>query len=280
MVVLYLFIVILFSKIQTVAKKEYTIRAKSGTAFSYLAVASFFAILFYVISSGFKFKFSLSFLVYSLAFGSFTAIAETTTIYALKNGPLSITGLILSYSLLVPTIYGIAFLQEELSTFNIAGMVLVFIALFLIFVKKSHEKFSFKWFICVSVAFFAHGGTATVQKMQQIACNGEYKNEFMIASLLICFLVYIILSIVNKESYKAKASVICGAFDGISIGVINLFVMMLMASMKNAILFPTISVSTIIANLAISIFYYKESLTKLQLIGYAIGTVSIVLLNL
>ena len=74
-----------------------------------------------------------------------------------------------------------------------------------------------KWLLYVILAFIGSGGCSAVQKGQQLAFNGTYKNEFMIVALGITFVAITIcvLCFEKKETLThAKRGlylyVICG----------------------------------------------------------------------
>ena len=56
--------------------------------------------------------------------------------------------------------------------------------------------------------------------------------------------------------------------------------MILGARIPSAILFPTFSAGTMTIMLLASLFLYQEKLTKVQIVGYAIGILAICALNL
>jgi multidrug transporter EmrE-like cation transporter len=62
--------------------------------------------------------------------------------------------------------------------------------------------------------------------------------------------------------------------------MVNLLVMILSGLMPVSLMFPIISAGGIVAIFVISLVFYKEKLSRLQIIGYILGTVSVVLLNI
>ena len=63
-------------------------------------------------------------------------------------------------------------------------------------------------------------------------------------------------------------------------GAVNLFVMLLTGLLPTAILFPSISAGGMAITFAIAILFYKEKLSKVQILGYMFGIISVVLLNI
>ena len=279
---LLLAVVIVLVTFQSVARKEYNKKTEKSNAYTFSAVNTLFALLFFVFSSGFKLRFTGEVLVYSVFFGMAFAMAQAGSFFAIKWGALSITLLVTSYSLLIPALYGVLFLKERLSTLGIVGLVLLAISLFMIYDRKEKAMFSLKWLISVVIAFVGNGLCSTIQKMQQLAFDGGFKHEFMIMALAICLVFNIIMAMANRETPRVGWKPCTGyaMLSGTANGIVNLLVMVLTAKIANSILFPSISAGGIALGFFMAIFLYRERLTRLQLAGYLIGTASVVLLNL
>ena len=289
---LYLFIVIILIITQDITKKQYNIKVKKTNGFIFSAIVALFAMLFFFASAGFKLNITAEVIPYSLGFALTYSAALVGTVLAIKWGPLSITLLVISYSLIIPAFYGIIALGEKLTPIKILGLILLAVSLLLISnvldrkkeAKALQEKISLRWLIALFFAFAGNGLCSTVQKMQQIALDGNYKSEFMIIALAISFVALVIVSIINKEDVRVDTLPCVGfaAITGIANGVVNLLVMVLSAPgmMDASILFPTISGGGIVLGFVFAIFVYKEKLSVPQYIGYAIGTASVILLNI
>ncbi|MBE6762457.1 MAG: hypothetical protein E7551_09295 [Ruminococcaceae bacterium] len=202
-------------------------------------------------------------------------------VLAIAYGSLSLTSLFISYSLMIPTFYGLI-IGDTVSTGFIPGMLLLVISLFLTNKSNEKAKISLKWIICVFLSFLGNGMCTVVQKMQQIASNGAYKNEFMIVALAIVTVVMLIMSILKERTeikFFAKVgwhwAIICGALNG----MVNLFVMILSGKMPVSLMFPLISAGGLIVTYIVSRFFYKEKLTKIQFIGFIFGLMAVVFLN-
>lgn len=283
MSVILLISIILGVAFQNVAKKPYTLKAEGKGAYFFCLLTSLAAMLFFIITSG-GFEWNSGLLIYAFFFAVSYA---TTTVFgfeAIACGPLSLSSLVISYSLMLPALYGLVFLKDPISIGFIPGLVLLVISLFLINQKNEKAPITFKWVIFVILAFLGNGICSIVQNMQQVKFEGAYKNEFMIValamvSLILCFFVFI----KERKDIKAVAkfayipAIACGLVNG----AVNLFVMMLSNGMMAvSLMFPLISAGGIIITYVVSRFIYKETLTKLQFIGFVIGIASIVLLNI
>lgn len=278
--ILYLLAIILGISGQSIVKKPYTQKTNGAGVYFFNTLLSAAALLFFVVTSS-KFSFDISFIPYSISFAVSYAVASVFMVLAIAYGSLSLTSLFISYSLLIPTFYGLI-IGDPIGKGFIPGMILLVISLFL--TNKSGEKanVSFKWLSFVFLSFLGNGMCTVVQKMQQIASNGAYKNEFMIVALAIVIVVMLIMSVLKERTeikFFAKVgwhwAVICGVLNG----MVNLFVMILSGKMPVSLMFPLISAGGLIVTFLVSRFCYKEKLTKLQLAGFLCGVASVVCLN-
>ena len=123
---------------------------------------------------------------------------------------------------------------------------------------------------------------STVQKMQQLKFDGAYKNEFMIIALAIDAVIFAVFLLCTQKNLKfhMKNSIKYATVSGFANGLANLLVMLLTALLPSAILYPSISGGSVVIMFFVSIFVYREQLTKQQQAGYLIGVLSVVLLNL
>ena len=105
----------------------------------------------------------------------------------------------------------------------------------------------------------------------------------MIYAMLILAIFSSVISIANarKEAVnEIKKGWYLAFAAGIMNGGVNLLVMILGGRMPVSLMFPLISAGQIIVSYIISRFIYKERVSRLQLVGVAIGVVSIVFFNL
>ena len=211
-----------------------------------------------------------------------------TSFKSLQTGPLSLTALVMSYSLLIATLYGIFWQDEEVGKLTIIGLIFLAVSLFLIAMKEKSEtdtkKVSLKWAIFAVTALLTNGICTILQREQQIAFDGKYKSEFMIVALVGIFIVFLVIALL-KEKQDVRICLKKGAglmlLWGILNGAANLFVMMLSAKRVPAsLMYPLISGGSIILTWITSRFFYKEKLTKPQNVGIVFGIAAVVLLNL
>lgn len=274
--------IILGVSAQNIIKKPYTQKSGGKGAFIFGALSSMAAMLFFIVTSG-GFEWNVGVLPYAVGFAVSYAMAVVFSVLATACGPLSLTALVISFSLMIPTFYGLIFLHDERSVGLIPGLVLLGASLVLINLKSDSVKITPKWLAFVFLAFVGNGMCSTVQKMQQDAFDGAYKNELMILALAMVSIGLLIISLFT-ELKSIKPCLKFGWYlalpCGIMNGIVNLFVMLLSARMPVSLMFPLVSGGGIVITYFVSRFIYKEKLTKLQLIGFVLGVGSVVLLNI
>ena len=276
-------IVVCGISVQSISQKAYNTKINGGV-FAFSAGSALFAGLFFVISSGGRLDFTTSTLLYS----AFFAIAYATSIaglfLAIRTGPLSFTSLISSYSLVIPTFYGIFILNEEPSVTFIIGLVLLLVSLALMNFKTAdaERKINGKWIFFVFLAFLGNGMCTVIQKIQQDAFRGAFKSEFMICALAMVFIAFALVSVFAEgkqlaQSIKgSKWFAICGLFNGL----VNLLVMILTGRMNVSIMFPFISAGGVLLTFVVSRLLYREKFSAKQNIGFALGVLAVIALNL
>ena len=268
---------------QSILKKSYTVKTKNKGAFIFSAVSIIFASLFFVIMSGFELHFTWDILPYSLGFALAYGTAVLMSFVAIRLGSLSLTSLITSYSLIIPTFYGLIFLGEDVGVLFYIGLSILCISLFLMNSKHSGCKISFAWVVAVFLAFLGNGVCSTVQLVQQREFAGQYKSETMIIALLTVGAVMVLFSFLfEKDSamFSLKNGGLRAAACGIMNGVCNLLVMILAVSMDASIMYPILSAGGIILTGSLSLLIYKEKLSIRQCLALCLGIASVVLMNI
>ncbi len=279
--ILYLIVIIIGVAGQSIVKKPYTQKFGDSGIYFFNAILSVSALLFFVATSS-NLHFDPSFIPYSIGFAVFYTMASVFMVLAIAYGSLSLTSLFISYSLMIPTIYGLV-IGDTVGAGFIPGILFLVISLFLTNKSDEKAKISFKWIVCVVLSFVGNGMCTVVQKMQQVALNGAYKHEFMIVALAIVATVMLVMTVCKERKkvlFYAKSgwhwAAICGALNG----MVNLFVMILSGRMPVSVMFPLISAGGLVVTYIVSRFFYKEKLTKLQFVGFVFGLFAVVFLNI
>ncbi len=273
--------------IQNILKKGFNLKySKSRFAFPALSVVAAAAgSIIYALIEG-NFNFNKEVLPFALFFALVYLLAGIFSMFSVATGPLSLTSLVISYSLLIPTFYGIVALDEKITKIKLVGFLMLAISLLLMNYKgKAKEKtgISLKWVIFVTIAFICNGLCSTVQKVQQIQQPGLYKGEFLVISFVTSAAVLSLIAFfTERETLKVsfKGGMVFWLFCGIANAIVNILVLSLSSKLPASLMFPMISAGGILITFLVSLFIYKEKLTRAQMASVFFGMAAIVLLNL
>ena len=283
MSVVYLILATLLLCAQQIAQKEYGRRA-SGT-YTYPLIAVIAAIAVFFVTSGGVLEFRLDVSFYGVLFALGYCTSMVMGFLAIRTGSLSLSALIMQYSLIVPAIYGIVMLNEPIKFTLFIGLALLVVSLFLVNfnVKEASVRPTLRWMLFAGLSFIGNGMCATVQKVQQVDFNGAYKSEFMIVGLSVAALILAILVLVTERKdfvSNLRRGGLISVGSGISNGACNFLIMVLAGLLPASIMYPVISAGGTIAISLTSLFIYREKLTKQQLVGLGLGVLAIIALNL
>lgn len=268
---------------QAVLKKAYSIKTDKKGTFLFSALSVSCACIFFLVISRVDLHFTVEILPYAFGFALSYGTAVITGFLAVKFGSLSLTSLVTAYSLIIPTFYGLLFLNEDVGILFYIGLFALCVSLFLMNSKRSDSKISLKWIIVVFLAFLGNGVCSTVQTVQQKNFAGQYKSEMMIIALLTVCTVMLIFSLIFERKDimpTIKKGGIQAASCGIMNGVCNFLVMILAVKMDASIMFPVMSAGGIVVTGLVSVFIYKEKLSRGQYAALVLGITSVVLMNI
>ena len=256
----------------------------SSRLYNCLQLASVFTLwcILYI----FNFSFDARVLPYCLLFAVCFTVCNIGIINSLRHGPMTLTSLFSSLSLILTTVWGFAFWDDEVTVVVAVGLVLVVTSIYLCLYtgKKEEKKISLKWVLFILMAFFGNAGCSIVQRTQQMNFDGQHKYMLMtfatFLSALSCLIIYLKGSktdtgdILKKSWYLPTMAGSCNV-------VLNLFVMFLASSpLSPSFIYPVIGVGGLMVVTLFSLFVFKEKLKWQQWVGIALGTIATVLLSI
>ena len=251
----------------------------------YLLFLSIGSLIFLLIQSGVKIGWNGPTVGYSVLFGGVFIFTIVCNVLAVNNGPLSLTSLVVSYSLIVSTLYGILFLKEPASPFLWIGIVLLILSLALIHLREKEMKrrFSWKWAALAVSAAVGNAVLICIQKHYQLRYAGFFQTEFMFYAMLFVGTVSAILLLVTRTKMEKTALKSGGLFAfpaGMMNAAVNLLVMSVSVSLPLSLVSPIISAGGIIMTAAAALLLYRETLSRREIVGLVIGVVSIIFLSI
>ncbi len=215
-----------------------------------------------------------------IGYGTALSISNYAGFTALSMGPMALTSIIASFSLVIPFVVGITVWDETLSFWGIIGILLLFSSIVLLNYKKSNDQLSLKWLFYTFLTFLSNGICSLIQKQHQMDYPGSYRNEFMICAMLCVLMVLLVTVLIRRAAKSTLKFCIQGSSAGFMEGVANYIVLYLAATQDASVLFPVVSVAKIITVWIIGRILFKERMKLTQTVGLLAGIAAIALLNL
>lgn len=213
-----------------------------------------------------------------LLFGVVTALSNFYKMRALTSGPMHITLLVTTSSMVIPTMSGI-FFGERFSLLKLILVVILIGFIYLSFDKTDNKKTNKKWlFFCV-LAFVFQGSIGVLQKIHQFS---EYKGELN-GFLFVAFVCSLIYSAIRaQKNYRElnfkKKHIVLAIMCGLCIYTMNFLNLKLSGLLPSQLFFPLVNGSAIFLSSLMSVLIFKEYLSKKQTVGLVGGITSLILI--
>ena len=223
-----------------------------------------------------KEKLSVFTILLGLIFGVVTMLSNFYKMIALSNGPMHITLLITTSSMIIPTMSGI-FFGEVFSAAKLCMVFLLIVFIYLSFQKSSETKINKKWIFYSALAFIFQGTVGVLQKIHQSSIHKTEVSGFLFVAF-ICAIVFCFIRNrgFNQEIKLGKKTVFIGLIcGGCSFGM-NYINLKLSGLLPSQLFFPLVNGSVIILGSVMSACIFKEKLSKRQTVGLIGGIVSLI----
>ena len=283
MVIIYLLIVLL-SVTQSASTKMFN-RGSSNSSF-FNATKSLSALLLFAIMAIPGFTFHLPTVIFGLAYGASLCLSMYAGYKALCLGPMALSSMLVSFSIVLPLLWGITFGGETLSGLKYIALALLFVAIISTNLDKikgggKETKYGL-WLTFVGITFLCNGVGSILQKQHQTFYPELYSREFMFFAMLFCSVIFtaIALTKLSPSDIKSTKGKHFGLISGFCNGMAS-FLTLVLAGFENAsILFPIISAGTVLSALLCGRFVFKEKLKINHYVALVVGIVAIVFLKM
>ena len=223
---------------------------------------------------------------YALLFAIGYIAAMVMMVEALKRGPVVLTTLIMQLSLIGATVWGFFCWGDKFTWLVGVGLALVVFSLWLCLYtgKKESQKISVKWLICALLMFIGNAGCTITQKTQQMVFDGKYGNFTMMIATGISAVVTCLLYL-KSDKRDSKHLLKTSWYYPVSAGVLNalanLFVILMAnTSLSPSLIYPVISIGSLIVTTCFSVFIFKEKMRWWQWVGVGLGATAVALLSI
>ena len=221
---------------------------------------------------------SLFTIMLGVLFGVITALSNLYKMLSLGAGPMHITILITTSSMIIPTMSGVFFGES----FSLPKLICVFVLIFFIYssLEKSESMaLNKKWYAFCALAFLLQGSIGVLQKIHQ---NSVYKSEIN-GLLFVSFVCSLIFSRIKASKASVKLSfnkkmlflaVVCG----VCAYTMNFLNLRLSGLLPSQLFFPFVNGSAIVLSSVMSVVIFKEKISRRQMLGLCGGILSLVVI--
>ena len=209
-------------------------------------------------------------------------------IYALGIQKIGVatTSVINKMSFIIPVIFSIVFYENEVFSINIfIGVLLALIGIYLSATNNSSFNFDNKYLWIIFIIFFGQGVVDIVLNDSKFYIPKDENISFFLILFFSATTTGILILFAKKKlSYLKIKNLLWGAIFGIpNFYSIFYFLKALQSDYfidKSYLIFPLTSVGIVVTTTILGMLFYKEILTKRNLMGIAIAIVSILIISL
>ncbi|MBQ4516247.1 MAG: EamA family transporter [Clostridia bacterium] len=237
------------------------------------------SLLLFLLFSFYKLQFHMPTVVFSSVYGLALFFSTLFGYKALSSGSMALSSLIVSYSVVIPCLFGIIFLNESVNFIKILGFIFLLLSMYLLNRQKEDLKINKCWLVYVLTTFLSNGICSVVQKMHQTLYPASFCNEFMICSLLLTFIMFFVISMGKKYTDKKSGTTKYALLAGILMGLGNYITLLLSSRVDASVMFPVITILSMLFNVTVSKLYFKDSFSIIQFAGIILGVFSVLFIK-
>lgn len=221
---------------------------------------------------------------FGVVFGALILLSGIFNVRAYASGPLHITMLLSTSSMLIPALSGCLFFGEPFSLPKLlfALAPIGFIFLFLAPGKKDageekkESRVTGKWLLYVFLNFTASGSLGVLQKVQQTSAYREESNGFLMVAFLFAFLFALCMRLRTVPTVPlGRKHFLCGLVIGLSLFVAHAANLYLSGAFPSQLVFPVVNGLPLIFTTLIAVVFFHEPLNRRQCVGLLGGILSI-----
>ncbi len=239
--------------------------------------------------------FSTYSLLFGIVFGVISATGTICQIFALSRGPMHITTLIITSSMIIPALSDVFFVGID--AISIPKVIAIAVLIFFLFCAAGKQRNAVPakrgWLVLCLASFFCVATVGIMQKIQQSSSHKEETSLFLAASFFASMLFSLLLAGLARKEHMALRAVgggvpqkatrsYIGVFIavavvcGIAVYLNNDLNLKLSGQMPSQIFFPIVNGVPVVLNSLVAMLLFRERLSRRQAIGLIGGTLSLV----
>lgn len=234
----------------------------------------------------------LSTVLHAAAAGICVVVFQTSYALALASGPVSLTTLIVNFSVLLSAAFGMVMYGDRLYLTQFAGIAALIVSMFLSVEKKPDEKKKQgKWLLLTLLAMLGDSGISFAQRMFNATPSASAAHMditfsavmYLMASLL-AFAFYLFNT---RHGLRSRSSIgfrwhvlAYVAAIALVLSVYQKGMMLSIANIEGTFLYPTHAGLMSLIMTVIGILFFRDRLSVRQKWGVAFGIACVVLMNI
>lgn len=234
------------------------------------------------------FPLKLPVLAFAAVFGFLTVLFQMFYISAMSCGNVSMSVMVVSFCMILPTLVSHFVYGDSLSAFRIAGIALTGLALALSAQRSKGEggKGGGKWLVLSLSASLCNGAMMVCQK---VFSTTQYKGEneaFVAYSYAVAVLVSLVFFFLKKARNKEALSftfggkaVLFALGTGLFLGVFQWLYTLAPSIIEGTKLYPAFNGGSLVTSGIAGVLILKDKLSHRQKLSLLVAVVAIVLLN-
>lgn len=230
-------------------------------------------------------------LLYGAVIAFFTVAYQSIYCVALKEGPVSLTVLIVNFNVLITTLFSVFSFGDPFGGCQIAGVVFLVAAMILTTKPDKEKKNASRVWFLLAVGAMLSAGTAGCIQQTYSARHASEGGDSSVSLLIVIYLCAAVLSafLLLLTHRKGAQKAIDGRpvkllpyafFVGLALAGYQKGLMVALANIDGSFLYPTYAGIQSLLILLIGIFRFHDRLSVKQWIGVGCGTLSLCLMNL
>ncbi len=220
---------------------------------------------------------SLYTVLLGVAFGMMTVLASHTKMLALGRGPMHITMLIITASMLIPALFGVVAHGEPFSLVKLAATVALVFFIYLSAGRSAEGRVNRSWALVCVISFSMSGLIGITQQIHQASAHRDELSAFLAVSFAVSFLFAALMSRGNTcvAHFKLPQYAVA-ALCGLCAFAMNIINLKLSGEMPSQFFFPAVNGIPIILMGVLSVTLFKEKATRRQTVGLVGGLAALI----
>ena len=224
-------------------------------------------------------------LLFAIASATTSVLFQTFYTLALRSGPIAVTSILTSFSIVFTLIAGAIFFNEQWSIFTIVGLVFMAFAFYLMPAKKDDKKFNLKWLIFVIITTLFSGLYGVVMLFFSKSNLTEFQGEYVVLTFTLASIICLVLTLFNKKrkpiTIKFNLTLLIITLTiGVALGLYNLLNVVAFKHYESYIVSPILNGTIIFLSMVVNSIIDKEKPTTSMIVGVIFAIIAIVLLSL